>query len=90
MQKIIEAVRNLDGCNAVIQEPIVYDIKWIQKNCADDEVSDAFRYVAKTYQIGAQYHYFALLGKHFNMKMECGVESGGGRSKAENAINGRV
>jgi hypothetical protein len=88
MKKIIEAIRKLDGCNALIQDPIVYDGEWVLKNCADAEISDAFRYVANKYQIGAQYHYFALLGKYFDMKMECGLESGGGRSKAENAING--
>ena len=87
MQRIIEAVRNLDGCHAVINNPIIYDGEWVLKNCADDEISSAFQYVAKTYQLGAQYHYFALLGKHFNMKMECGVEDGRGRSKAGNAIN---
>lgn len=90
MRKIIDAVRKRDSCHAVINNQIIYDGEWVLKNCADDEISSAFQYVAKTYQLGAQYHYFALLGKHFNMKMECGLESGGEglRSKATNAIHG--
>ena len=50
-----------------------YKKEWILENCADDQISAAFKDVRERFQVGKQYEWFALLCKHLGVKMESAV-----------------
>ena len=72
MRKIAEIAK--ERFSAPILDIQFYEKEWILENCKDAEISAAFSYLSKTYSIGAQYEWFALLCKHLgNVKMESAI-----------------
>lgn len=71
---------------AVICPIQYYDKEWILENCRDEEISNAFRHLRKTYAIGTQYEWFALLCRKTGLKMESAVVHQY-HGKVEDAIN---
>lgn len=71
MKAIIAKVEN--RFPATISPLQYYDKEWILENCKDEKISGAFRYLRKTYAVGTQYEWFALLCKKLNLMMESSV-----------------
>ncbi len=71
MQKILKIVR--ERFPAKVANIEYYDVEWILENCKDDVISRDFSYLRKTYNIGTQYEWFALLAKYLGIKMESAV-----------------
>ena len=58
---------------AEIRDVTFYDKNWILETCKDEQISSSFRHLRKTYNLGSQYEWFALLTRYLDQKMECGV-----------------
>ena len=72
IKKIIEIAKERFKAN--ILDVKYYEKEWIEENCKDDKISEAFRYLREKYNVGTQYELFALLTKHLgNVKMESAV-----------------
>ena len=84
MKKIIlEAQKRFP---AKVREIQFYERDWILKNCKNAEISNAYQYLRKKYNIGTQYEWFALLCNKLGIKMESSVVHQY-HGKVEDAIN---
>lgn len=84
MKKIIlEAQKRFP---AKVREIQFYERDWILKNCKNEEISNAYQYLRKKYNIGTQYEWFALLCNKLGIKMESSVVHQY-HGKVEDAIN---
>lgn len=73
MNQIIEEVRVSSRFKATISDIKFYEIDWILKNCQDEKISTAFRYLKEKYNIGTQWEWLALLAQNENIKFESAV-----------------
>ena len=71
---------------AKVREIQFYERDWILKNCKNEEISNAYQYLRKKYNIGTQYEWFALLCNKLGIKMESSVVHQY-HGKVEDAIN---
>lgn len=71
MKRILAIVR--ERFPAQVMDVRLYDLAWIRESCADEAVSAAFAYLRKTYTLGTQYEWLALLLNKLDLDSECAV-----------------
>lgn len=71
MNSILKDLRK--NCKANIHDLKFYDVSWVKENCADEAISNAFKYIHEKYKVGIQYEWFALLAKKENLQFESAV-----------------
>lgn len=87
MAKIFSAIKNNTMFKAEILPLKFFEVGVVLKECANEEISAAFRYLREKYNIGTQYEWFALLCTKENLQCESAVVHQY-HGKVENAIEG--
>lgn len=87
MSKIFSAVKNSAMFKAEILPLKFFDVEAVLRECANEEISVAFRYLRGKYNIGTQYEWFALLCAKEGLRCESAVVHQY-HGKVEEAIEG--